>query len=65
MCQVEDSSLQVNDSTLQSDDSCPFGESNEMIAGGFGPISGLSRKSIADIVRSPTLSGKKEVNGRH
>ena len=34
-------------------------ESNDMIAEAFGPIYGLSRKSIEDIVRSPTMSGKK------
>ena len=34
-------------------------ESNDMIAEAFGPIYRLSRKSIEDIVRSPTMSGKK------
>ena len=35
-----------------------------MIADGFGPISGLSRSSIEEVIRCPTLSGKKRINGR-
>lgn len=36
----------------------------DMIAEGFGPISGISRRSIEEFVRCPTLSGKKEIDGR-
>ena len=36
----------------------------DMIAEGFGPISGISRRSIEEVVRCPTLSGKKEIDGR-
>ena len=35
----------------------------DMIAEGFGPISGISRRSIEEVVRCPTLSGKKEIDG--
>ena len=39
-------------------------EGSDTIAEGFGPISGLSRRSIEEVVRSPTLSGNKKINGR-
>ena len=39
-------------------------ESSDVIAEGFGPISGISRRSIEDVIRSPTLSGNKRINGR-
>ena len=39
-------------------------EGSDIIAEGFGPISGLSRRSIEDVIRSPTLSGNKRINGR-
>ena len=39
-------------------------ENSDVIAEGFGPISGISRKSIEDVVRRSTLSGKKEIDGR-
>ena len=39
-------------------------EGGDTIAEGFGPISGLSRRSIEEVVRSPTLSGNKKINGR-
>jgi hypothetical protein len=39
-------------------------ENSDVIGEGFGPISGLSRRSIEDVIRSPTLSGNKRINGR-
>ena len=39
-------------------------EGGDMIGKGFGPISGLSRRSIEEVIRSPTLSGNKRINGR-
>ena len=39
-------------------------ESSDVIAEGFGPISGISRRSIEDVTRSPTLSGNKRIKGR-
>jgi hypothetical protein len=39
-------------------------EKSDRIAPGFGPISGLSRGSIEEVIRAPTLSGKKRIDGR-
>jgi hypothetical protein len=40
------------------------GEMSSNITEGFGPISGLSRKSIAKVIRLSTLSGKMQLDGR-
>ena len=38
------------------------GDGNDLIADGFGPISGLSRSSIEEVICCPTLLGKKKFN---
>jgi hypothetical protein len=40
------------------------GEMTSTITEGFGPISGLSRKSIAKVIQLSTQSGKKQLDGR-